>query len=75
MANKLAENLRHEEFGFNCLHYTVSESSKYLKVKIINKKKAAVSVGIRTREFEDGSSAKPNKDFIPLDKVLNFAKG
>lgn len=72
MASRLAENLRHEEFGFNCLHYTVSESSKFLKVKILNKKKQDSSIGVRTAEFEDGSGAKPNKDFIPVDKVINF---
>jgi len=41
--NALAENMddneKNPDFGFNCLHYSVSEASGILQVMILNKKK------------------------------------
>lgn len=41
--NKLASSIetihKNPDFGFECLHYSVSESSESLKVTILNKKK------------------------------------
>lgn len=47
-------------FGFFTLNYTVSEACKHVEIKVLNKKKEACSVGVRTRE----GSAKYEKDFI-----------
>ena len=64
-AKLLAEEHRHEDFGFNCLNFAVSESSEFIKIKIHNKKRATCEVGVRTVEIPD--SAKPGKDFEPID--------
>lgn len=37
-AENLEEKDKNEDFGFNCLHYSVSEASGHLKVAILNKK-------------------------------------
>lgn len=72
LAQHLNEKERHPEFGFQCLHYAVSESSQFLNVKILNKMKKPSRVGIRTVEIEDG--AKSGKDFDPVDEVMEFVK-
>jgi len=51
----------------------VSEASKSLSVKVINKEKAPGQVGVRTVEIPNG--AKPVKDFGALDSVLDFEDG
>lgn len=57
-------------WGFQCLHYAVSESSGYLNVKVLNKTKRAGRIGVRTVLMTDG--AKPEKDFDPVDEILDF---
>lgn len=39
LASKLDTALMNEDFGFHCLHYSVSEASGHLKIKILNKKR------------------------------------
>ena len=51
----------------------MSESSEFLKIKVVNKKHKAGAIGIRTVELPDG--AKPVKDFGPIDKILEFKNG
>ena len=69
-AAKLDASQKNELFGFHCLHYTVSESSKFLMIKVLNKTNSRMRVGIRTVELPEG--AKAVKDFGPIDKVLIF---
>jgi len=70
MAKNLTEEQRHEDYGFFCLHYTVSESSGYLKIKIHNKKKHPGRIGVRTIDVPEG--AKPEKDYDPIDEIIEF---
>lgn len=40
-ADQLDDNVKNDSFGFNCLHYSVSESSQKLTIQVINKKREA----------------------------------
>lgn len=40
-ADQLKEADKNDSFGFQCLHYSVSESSGKLTIVVINKKKEA----------------------------------
>jgi hypothetical protein len=66
----LAAEHQHEEFGFSCLNFAVSESSRFIKIWVQNKKRASCSVGVRTVIIPD--SAVPEKDFAPIDEVIDF---
>ena len=70
-ASSLAASQRNESFGFSCLHYSVSEASGSLKIKILNKTGRPGSVMVRT---VDGD-AHAGKDYEALDKRVTFAKG
>lgn len=63
--------MKNENFGFACLHYSVSEASKSIKINVINKKKIAGSVRVRTIDQE----AYAGQDFELVDTVLNFKQG
>lgn len=70
-ADLLDENVKNESFGFQCLHYSVSESSGKLTIAVVNKTKKAGAVRACT---VDGD-AKANEDYKPFDGVLEFANG
>jgi len=70
LASRLEESKRHPEFGFHCLHYSVSESSGFINVKIHNKLKKSGTIGVRTVELPDG--AKATKDFDPINSVIDL---
>lgn len=55
-----------EEIGFKSLHYSVSESSKWVTIGIKNKTKKDITVGIRT--IDDTALAKD--DYIPIDETI-----
>ena len=40
--------LKNDDFGFQCLHYLVSEASEKLTIVVLNKKKAAGKVKVKT---------------------------
>ena len=67
-AENIDEKLKNENFGFKCLHYSISEASGTLRVVVINKKRTSGSVRIKTEDAE----AKSGKDFVHIDKQLNF---
>lgn len=69
-SKNLSDEHKHEEFGFNCLNFAVSESASFFKLKIHNKKKASTQVGVRTVCMPDG--AKADKDFMALDEKITF---
>lgn len=70
-ASNLDENVRNEAFGFQCLHYSVSESSGKLTISVANKKGTACKVRVRTIDGD----AKGNKDYTPFDGELSFEDG
>jgi len=73
--NALAEHIddkeKNPDFGFKCLHYSVSEASGSLKVFIINKKKSAGKIRVRTIDAD----AVAGEDYNAVDKVLEFKAG
>lgn len=70
-ADQLDENVKNDDFGFVCLHYSVSESSGKLAIQVINKKRDVGRVRVAT---VDGD-AKAGEDYDAFDGVLEFAKG
>jgi len=71
-AENIEEEERHPDFGFHCLHYSVSEASGHLKIKIMNKNPdTAKRVAIRTIDAE----AIAGDDYESVDKILDFAVG
>lgn len=71
LASSVDDKLKSENFGFNCLHYSVSEASGSISVMVINKKKTAGRVRIMTVDAE----AKAGGDYEKIDEVLEFNKG
>ena len=55
--------MKNENFGFKCLHYSVSEASGSLKIAIKNKRKVANTVRVCTIDAE----AKAGEDYEKVD--------
>lgn len=55
-------------FGFKCLHYSVTESAGNVEITIIRKDSNAKAVGVRTRD----SNATAGKDYHKYEQILNF---
>ena len=70
-ASVLQDHEKNANFGFSCLHYSVSEAAGFLKIKILNKTKVAGVVHVRT---VDGD-AKADDDYKPLDEKITFKSG
>ena len=70
-AEFLDPNLKNRDFGFNCLHYSISEASKKLKVMVLNKSGDARKVRVVTED----DSAKAGDDYEHVDTTLDFKKG
>lgn len=70
-ADQLEERARNDDFGFACLHYSVSESSGKLPIQILNKKRDKAAVRVATLDGD----AKAGEDYAPYDEVIYFAKG
>ena len=72
MEMALAENLdeasKNPDYGFKCLHYSVSESSERLKIVIIKKQKGPGAVRVRTIDAE----AIAGEDYGAVDTVVKF---
>jgi len=56
----------HADYGFSCLHYSVSEASGSIKINIINKQKTSGSVRVCTIDQE----ARSGEDYDGIDKVI-----
>lgn len=69
----MKESYKNAQFGFECLHYAVSEGCGSLKIKVLNKTHGAASVSIRTKDGD----AKANEDYVPLtfDAKVPFKSG
>lgn len=70
-----AENIdaseRNAEFGFVCLHYSVSEASGSLRIHVENKSKKECRVRVCTEDAE----AVAGDDYEAVDKIISFAAG
>jgi solute carrier family 8 (sodium/calcium exchanger) len=70
-ATNLDESEKNENFGFSCLHYSVSEASGSLRITILNKKLEAASVHVTT--IDDAAIA--GDDYEKVDKRIDFKPG
>ena len=70
-AEHLDESEKNEDFGFQCLHYSVSEASEKLTIIVINKKGIASKVRVKTIDGD----AKAGEDFKEYDDVIEFKHG
>lgn len=70
-ADILQDHQKNPKYGFSCLHYSVSEAAGALRIKILNKTKAAGKVYVRTKDGD----ATAEDDYIPIDEVVNFKSG
>lgn len=67
----MSDNQKNPEFGFSCLHYSVSEAAGTLRIKIVNKTKQARTIHVRT---VDGDAVAED-DYYPIDEAITFSKG
>lgn len=67
-AEHIEEKYKNEDFGFKCLHYSVSEASGSLDIMVTNKKKQQCSVRVVTIDAE----AKAGDDYEKVDTILEF---
>ena len=70
-ANSLQDHQKNPSFGFACLHYSVSEAAKKIKIKIVNKSKKAGQVQVRT---VDGDAI-AGDDYEKIDIPVIFKSG
>ena len=70
-AEHLDEAEKNDDFGFQCLHYSVSEASEKLTIVVLNKKGAAGKVRVKT---VDGD-ALAGQDYEGYDNVIEFKNG
>jgi len=70
-AEAIADDQKNKDFGFKCLHYSVSEASESLHVHVINKSGEACSIRVKTMDGE----ATAGNDYAAFDDVINFSKG
>jgi predicted site-specific integrase-resolvase len=52
MAAKIDDKLKNENFGFKCLHYSVSEASQFIEIVVLNKTRDHCEIGVRTIDGE-----------------------
>ena len=73
-ADNLGADIKNPEFGFQCLHYSVSEAVGKIQIPILNKTKNACSVRVKTLGNTDTAlaTATPNEDYESLDIILDF---
>lgn len=71
-ADTLEDHQKNHQFGFACLHYSVSEAAGHIRIKVLNKlSKSACSIGVRT---VDGDAVADN-DYVAIDKIIQFKSG
>lgn len=70
-AENIDEKFKNENFGFKCLHYSVSEASGSLRIIVLNKKAKAGRVRVLTQDDD----AKAGDDYEAVDTVLEFKEG
>lgn len=70
-ADLIDDKFKNENFGFKCLHYSVSEASGSIQIIVHNKKKTAGTVRVCTIDAE----AKAGDDYTEVKENLVFANG
>lgn len=70
-AEHLDEKDKNDDFGFKCLHYSVSEASGSIQIMIMNKKNKEGRVFVKTIE----ETARAGKDFKHLEQTVVFKSG
>lgn len=70
-ADLLQDHQKNPNFGFSCLHYSVSEAAGKIRIKVINKSKQASQIRVRT---VDGD-ALAGEDYEPIDEKIQFKSG
>jgi len=70
-AELLDEKVKNPNFGFKCLHYSVSEASGSIQIHVINKKGQAGKVRVCTIDAE----AKAGDDYEEVKETLEFKQG
>jgi len=62
-AKDIADHDKNPNFGFSCLHYSVSEAAEVLRIKVLNKTGKAITCMVKT---VDGDAV-ANDDYHPID--------
>lgn len=70
-AEFIDDKWKNPRYGFQCLHYSVSEGAKFLDLVILNKTRHQGTLRVKTIEAE----AKENEDFKPVDQEIRFSEG
>ena len=70
-AEFIDDKWKNPRYGFQCLHYSVSEGAKFLNLVILNKTRHQGTLRVKTIEAE----AKENEDFKPVDLDIRFSEG
>jgi len=70
-ADHIEDKLKNENFGFQCLHYSVSEASGSICIQVLNKRKKACSILVKTVDDQ----AKAGEDYQELVQTINFSDG
>lgn len=71
MADSIKDSEKNEQYGFRCLHYSVSEGAGSIRIHILNKQKKPGKVRAITIDKE----AKAGDDYEKVDKVISFNAG
>lgn len=70
-ASHIDETEKNADYGFSCLHYSVSEASGSIRVKILNKRGISGRVHVTTIDAE----AKAGDDYEQVDETIYFKDG
>lgn len=70
-ADAIDESDKHPQYGFRCLHYSVSEAAGSLRIHILNKTRKSGSVRVITIDKE----ALAGDDYEKVDKIIKFNTG
>jgi len=63
------EGIKNQRWGFFCLHYSVSEASQFVNIKVMNKSQKPGKIGVRTLDGD----AKAGEDYDAYDQIIEFA--
>ena len=71
LSDTISEKLKHKDFGFRCLLYSVSKSVGTFDVMIHNKRNVACGVKVMTHD----DTATAGVDHQAINEILAFAAG
>lgn len=60
--------MKNENFGFSCLHYSVSEGIGKVDIEILNKKRIHADVLVKTYDGD----AVAGDDYMAFNEVISF---